>query len=64
MTAISARFAASDLSAIQFIVSLHGGLQLPTVSAPPMMPSTMSARRDNPRHMTMLLGGGSLARAR
>jgi hypothetical protein len=40
------------------------GFQLPTISAPTMAPSAMSVRRDSPRHMTVLPGGGSLARAR
>ena len=38
--------------------------QLPTISAPTVAPSAMSVRRDSPRHMTELPGGGSLARAR
>jgi hypothetical protein len=38
--------------------------QLPTISAPMMAPNLMSVRRDSPRHMTVLPGGGSLARAR
>lgn len=38
--------------------------QLPTISAPTVAPSAMSVRRDSPRDMTELPGGGSLARAR
>ena len=38
--------------------------QLPTISAPTTAPSAMSVSRDSPRHMTVLPGGGSLARAR
>jgi multidrug resistance efflux pump len=38
--------------------------QLPIISTPTMAPSAMSVRRDSPRHMTVLPGGGSLARAR
>ena len=38
--------------------------QLPTNSPPTMAPSAMSVRCDSPRHMTVLPGGGSLARAR
>ena len=38
--------------------------QLPTNSPPSMAPSAISVRRDSPRHMTVLPGGGSLARAR
>jgi transposase len=45
-------------------VSLRRGFQLPTFSAPAIAPSAMSASRDSPRHMTMLPGGGSFARAR
>lgn len=41
------------------------GFQLPTTFPPTMAPSAMSVRRDSPRrHMTVLPGGGSLARAR
>jgi hypothetical protein len=42
----------------------YAGFQLPTNSAPTMAPNAMSVRRDRPRHMTVLPGGGSLARAR
>ena len=45
-------------------VTLRRGFQLPTFSAPTIAPSAMSASRDRPRHMTMLPGGGSFARAR
>src|SRR4051812_6044173 len=38
--------------------------QLPTSSAATVEPSTMSVRRDMPRHMTVLPAGGSLPRAR
>ncbi len=41
-----------------------GAFQLPTSSAATVEPSTMSVRRDMPRHMTVLPGGGSLPRAR
>ena len=37
--------------------------QLPTSCAIPN-PNWISVKRDSPRHMTMLPGGGSLARAR
>jgi hypothetical protein len=40
------------------------GFQLPTIFAPITTPNSMSVRRDSPRHMTILPGGGSLARAR
>ena len=45
-------------------VSVRCAFQLPTISAPTVAPSAMSVRRDSPRHMTELPGGGSLARAR
>lgn len=45
-------------------VRLRRGFQLPISSAPMVAPSLMSVRRVRPRHMTVLLGGGSLARAR
>jgi hypothetical protein len=45
-------------------VARLAGFQLPTISAPTAAPSAMSVRRDSPRHMTVLPGGGSLARAR
>jgi 2-polyprenyl-6-methoxyphenol hydroxylase-like FAD-dependent oxidoreductase len=38
--------------------------QLPTILSPMNAPNSMSVRRDNPRHMTMLPGAGSFARAR
>jgi len=38
--------------------------QLPTISAPPMAPNSRSVKRDNPLHITMLPGGGSLVRFR
>jgi hypothetical protein len=41
-----------------------GRLGLRRYSPPTMAPSAMSVRRDSPRHMTVLPGGGSLARAR
>ncbi|MFZ0403267.1 MAG: HU family DNA-binding protein [Pseudolabrys sp.] len=47
-----------------FFVRVRAGFQLPTISAPTVAPSAMSVRRDSPRHMTELPGGGSLARAR
>jgi hypothetical protein len=56
-----------DLAALQFggfSVPVRRSFQLPTISAPTMAPSMMSVSRDSPRHMTMLPGGGSLARAR
>jgi hypothetical protein len=39
------------------------GFQLPT-SLAASKPRTMSVRRESPRHITMLPGGGSLVRAR
>ena len=45
-------------------VSSRSSFQLPTISAPTVAPSAMLVRRDSPRHMTELPGGGSLARAR
>lgn len=45
-------------------VNPRWSFQLPTFSAPTIAPSAMSASRDRPRHMTMLPGGGSFARAR
>jgi hypothetical protein len=45
-------------------VPLRWSFQLPTVSAPTMAPSAMSVSRESPRHMTVLPGGASLARAR
>jgi transposase len=47
-----------------FTVSVRAGFQLPTSPALSMAPSLMSVRREKPRHMTVLPGGGSLARAR
>ena len=44
-------------------VRLFADFQLPTISVPTMAPSAMSVRRDRPRHITVLPGGGSLARA-
>ncbi len=55
---------ASLIDADIFDVIVHQTFQLPTISAPSIAPRTMSVRRDNPRHMTVLPGGGSLARAR
>ena len=46
------------------VVTQFTDFQLPTISAPAMAPNPMSVRRDSPRHMTVLPGGGSLARAR
>jgi hypothetical protein len=45
-------------------VSIRRGFQLPTTPVPIIAPSMMSVSRENPRHMTVLPGGGSLARAR
>ena len=42
----------------------RSAFQLPTNPAPIMAPNRMSVSRVIPRHMTMLPGGGSLARAR
>lgn len=36
----------------------------PQLSAPILKPNSISVRRDNPLHITMLPGGGSLVRAR
>ena len=57
---------AANLAALRRGLQEHGytDFQLPTISAPTMAPSAMSVSRDNPRHMTVLPGGGSLARAR
>jgi hypothetical protein len=52
---------AADLRAI---VSVRPSFQLPTFLAPRMNPNSISVRRASPRHITMLPGGGSLARAR
>lgn len=46
------------------IVSALLTFQLPTIFLAMLMPSTISARRVIPRHMTMLPGGGSPLRAR
>ena len=43
-------------------VSIRSSFQLPTIFAPIAAPNAMSVRRDIPRHMTVLPGGGSLAR--
>lgn len=40
-------------------VSVRVNFQLPTSRAPMMNPSSISVRRDRPRHMTVLPGGGS-----
>lgn len=45
-------------------VSIRRIFQLSTNSPPTLAPSAMSVRRDSPLHMTVLPGGGSLARAR
>lgn len=45
-------------------VSIRRGFQLPTKLTPISAPSSMSVRRDSPLHITVLPGGGSLARAR
>src|SRR4051794_9157083 len=47
-----------------FAVSVRPGFQLPTSPAATVEPSVMSVRRDMPRHMTVLPGGGSRPRAR
>lgn len=47
-----------------YTVSGRSDFQLPISSTPIAAPSLMSVRRDIPRQMTMLPGGGSLARAR
>ena len=39
-------------------------LSIPTIFCPTCAPNSMSVRRDSPRHMTVLPGGGSLVRAR
>jgi hypothetical protein len=56
--AIFGAFAGKDL------VGVAGFFQLPTSLMPREAPSSISVRRERPRHMTMLPGGGSLARAR
>jgi hypothetical protein len=45
-------------------VSVRSRFQLPTSFAPMFAPNSISMSRDSPFHMTMLPGGGSLARAR
>ena len=45
-------------------VSIRRSFQLPTSFGPTTAPNPMSVSRDRPRHMTVLPGGGSLARAR
>ena len=45
-------------------VRVRGSFQLPTISPPAKAPNAMSVRRESPRHITVLPGGGSLARAR
>ena len=45
-------------------VSVRSGFQLPTNLTPMVAPNSISMSRDKPFHMTMLPGGGSLARAR
>ena len=47
-----------------FPLAAFAGFQLPTISAPTVAPSMMSVSHDSRRHMTVLPGGGSLARAR
>lgn len=53
-----------NIALLEESVSIRRSFQLPTISAPTMAPSAMSVRRASPRHMTVLPGGGSLARAR
>ena len=47
-----------------FGVSVRPGFQLPTCPSATVEPSVMSVRRDMPRHITALPGGGSRPRAR
>ena len=49
---------------IEAVVTVQLIFQLPTFLAAIAAPIWMSVRRDSPRQMTMLPGGGSLARAR
>src|SRR5690349_20888421 len=49
---------------VRWGVCLRRGFQLPTSSAATVEPSMMSVRRDMPRHLTVLPGGGSRPRAR
>src|SRR5512140_1621116 len=46
------------------LVSVRRDFQLPTIFAPERAPSSISLRRDSPRHMTMFPGAASPARAR
>ena len=45
-------------------VLVDSGFQLPTSPAATVAPSVMSVRRDMPRHITLVPGGGSRPRAR
>ena len=54
----------TDEQAKVWIVSVSRTFQLPTIPAVISAPSSMSVKRDRPRHITTLPGGGSLARAR
>ncbi len=63
-TSIVARFAhAISGSPATSSVQLRT-FQLPTILTPRCAPISISVNRDRPRHMTMLPGAGSLARAR
>ena len=46
------------------LAAVYLGFQSPISSAPKSTPIRMSVRRDMPRHVTMVPGGGSLALAR
>jgi NADPH:quinone reductase-like Zn-dependent oxidoreductase len=59
---IRVRLHASSLNFHDYAVVT--GFQLPTCHAAMVEPSVMSVRRDMPRHITALPGGGSLPRAR
>jgi hypothetical protein len=52
------------ISMIRRSVNRRCVFQLPTSLAPRVAPSSISVSRDRPRHITMLPGGGSWARAK
>jgi hypothetical protein len=54
---------APPLFALTVFPEPFAGFQLPTCLAA-LNPSSMSVSRESPRHMTLLPGGGSSARAR
>jgi hypothetical protein len=53
----------AGVSGASHCVSVRPTFQLPT-SCATLNPNSISVKRESPRHMTMLPGGGSLARAR